>query len=95
MATSKRKRTHKDVEFAVDDASGDQRIFKQFDAAAGFAVGVAASGRSNVSIDVLIYSVSGARWWGGDYAVEQYRDDPDASVSDRIKIRAESIGSVA
>ena len=91
----KRSKTHKGVEFAVDDAGGNQRIFKQFDAASGFAVGVSAMSGKKVNVDVLIYSVSGARWWGGDEAVEQYRDDPDASVSDRIVLRAESVGKVS
>lgn len=36
-------RSRKDVEFAVDDASGAQRTFKKFDEAAGFAVSLAAS----------------------------------------------------
>jgi len=84
----------KDVEFAVDDASGDQRIFDTFDEACGFAVSLAASGRK-VNLDVLIYSEAGARRWGGDEAVKEYREDPDASVSDRIEIRAESKGRIA
>jgi len=92
MARSKR---HKDVEFAVDDYQGHERIFKTFDEAAGFAVSIAASGKSNVTIDVLIHSVAGARWWGGDDAVEEYREDPDASVSDRIEISANPVGRVA
>ncbi len=96
MPTAKRtKKTHKGVEFAVDDAGGDQRIFKTFDAAASFAVTVAAMRGVDVNLDVLIYNVSGARWWGGDYAVSEYRSDPDASVSDRIIIRAESVGRIA
>lgn len=90
---SKRAKTHKDVEFAVDDASGNERIFKKFDEAAGFAVSLAASGRAT-KIDVLIHSRAGARWWGDDHAVEEYNSDPDASVSERIQITAESIGRV-
>ena len=92
MAKGKR---HKGVEFAVDDASGHERIFKTFNEAAGFAVTIAASGRPNVSIDVLIYSVAGARWWGGDDAVEQYREDPEASVSERIEVSANVVGRIA
>lgn len=88
-------KTHKGVEFAVDNGAGDEVIFKTFDAAAGFAVTLAASGRPKVSIDVLVYNVSGARWWGGDYAVAEYRSDPDASVHERIVIRADSQGRVA
>lgn len=90
MARSKR---HKHVEFSVDDFSGHERIFKTFDEAAGFAVSIGTL--RNVSIDVLIYSEAGARWWGGDDAVEQYREDPEASVSDRIEISVNHIGRVA
>jgi hypothetical protein len=95
---SKRKgrpKRHKDVEFAVDDASGNERIFKTFDEAAGFAVSIAASGRDNAAVNVLIHSVAGARWWGGDDAVEEYKSDPDASVSEQIVVKAESIGRIA
>jgi hypothetical protein len=86
-------RSMKDVEFAVDDASGHERIFKSFDEACGFAVSLAASGRT-VNLDVLVWSVAGARRLGGDDAVEQYREDPDASVFQRIEIRAENQGRV-
>ena len=89
------RKTHKQIEFAVDDCGGNQRIFKQFDKAAGFAISVAASGKENVCIDVLIYSESGARAWGGDEAVVIYRDDPDASVHERIEISVNCAGKVA
>jgi hypothetical protein len=85
---------NKDVEFAVDDASGNQRIFDTFDAAAGFAVSLAASGRT-VALDVLIWSEAAARAWGGDDAVESYREDPDASVFERIEITANPVGRIA
>lgn len=91
----KRSKTHKGVEFAVDDAGGNERIFKQFDAAAGFAVSMAATRGEKVNIDVLVYSVSGARWWGGDEAAMVYRDDPDASVHERISVRADARGRIA
>lgn len=90
-----RASTHKDVEFAVDDASGKERIFKKFDEAAGFAVSIAASGRPNVHIDVLIWSKSGARFYGGDDAVEQYNEDPEASVFERLEISVNYVGRVA
>lgn len=87
-------RTHRDVEFAVEDASEKERIFKTFDSAAGFAVAIAASTGRKVPINVLIYSKSGARWWGGDEAVELYLLDPEASVSERIVVSADSEGRV-
>jgi len=88
------KKRHKDVEFAVDDASGRERIFKTFDDAVGFAAALAASDGREHNVDVLVHSEAGARFVGGDDAVEQYREDPDASVHERIAIRAESKGRV-
>lgn len=92
---AKRRKSHKDVEFAVNGAHGGERIFKTFEEACARAVITSASGRQGVSVDVLIHSESGARWWGGDPAVEDYRMDPDASVSDRIEISVNDIGRVA
>ena len=92
---AKRAKTHKDVEFAVEGHDGRERIFKKFDEAVSFAVSKAASNGMTVHVDTLIYSVSGARWWGGDHGVEEYRSDPDASVSDRIEISANHVGRVA
>jgi hypothetical protein len=44
--------------------------------------------------DVTIDGVT-FKGWGGDDAVEVYKEDPDASVSERIKITADSVGRVA
>ena len=88
-------RRHKDIEFSVEDASGHERIFHTWDEACGFAVVLAVSDGEPHNVDVLIYSEAGARAWGGDDAVEQYRDDPDASVSQRIEIRADDQGRIA
>lgn len=88
-----RAKKHKDVEFAVDDAGGKERIFKTFDEAAGFAVVLALSDGREKHIDVLIYSHAGARWYGGDDFADSWYDED--SVSDRIHIRAESYGAVA
>lgn len=89
MARSKR---HKDVEYAVDDASGNERIFKTFDEAAGFAVAIAASGRPNVHLDVLAHSAAGARAVGEE---ESYAEDPDASVTARLEISVNYVGRIA
>lgn len=89
-----KSKQHKDVDFAVIDASDNERIFKTASEAAGFAVALAvADGRSH-NIDVLIHSLEAARWVGGDDAVAHYKQDPDASVDERIVVRAESIGRV-
>jgi hypothetical protein len=90
-----RPKSHKDVEFAVDDASGKERIFKTFDEAAGFAVAIGVSRGERVDLDVLVYSKAGARWVGGDDAVEQYEEDPEASVFERYEIKVNSAGRVA
>ena len=89
------RRTHKDVEYAVDDASGQQRTFKTFDEGAGFAVAVAAGGRSNVNLDVLVWTKAGARFYGGDDGVERYNEDPEASVFERLEISVNYVGRVA
>lgn len=78
----------------MNDAGGRERIFKTANEAAGFAITIAMSRGEDANIDVLIHSKAGARWYGGDDAAEQYAEDPDASVSDRIVVRAESVGRV-
>jgi hypothetical protein len=89
------KKTHRDVEYAVDDASGKQRIFKKADEAAGFAVALAISDGRPHNIDVLVWSRSGAVAYGGDDAGDEYDEDPEASVFDRIVVQAEATGRIA
>jgi len=88
-------RKHKDVEYAIDDPSGQEHNFRTFDDAAGFAVSLAASTGSSVYIDVLIFSRDGARSYGGSDAVVDYNEDPEASVFERIEVKANSEGRVA
>lgn len=83
------------LEFAVNDASGEERIFSSFDKACGFAVGIAASTGRNVHVDVLVHSRSAAKAWAGEYGTEVYDEDPDASVFQRIVVRAEDRGRIA
>lgn len=91
-----RAQTHKDVEYAVDDASGRQRIFKSSNEAAGFAISLAMSRGQPVNLDVLVYSPAGARWYrGSSDGVAEYNEDPDASVFDRIVVTADSQGRVS
>lgn len=85
-----RAKTHKDVTFELA-----LNTYKRFDEAAGMAVARAASTGRGIYIDVVVLSESGARWYGGDYGVEQYREDPDASVFERIEVRADSKGRIA
>jgi hypothetical protein len=49
----------------------------------------------NVHIDVVTWSRAAAKKWGGEYGLEVYDSDPEASVHDRIVIKAESQGHVA
>ncbi len=87
-------RAMKDVEFAVEDGGGDEHIFKTFDEAAGFAISLAASDGRAHNIDVLVWSEAGAKRLGGAVAVEQYREDPEASVFERFEIRVNAVGRV-
>ena len=57
-------RAMKDVEFAVEDGGGHERIFKTFDEAAGFAISLAASDGHAHNIDVLVWSEAGANGSG-------------------------------
>ena len=85
-----------DLEFAVDDASGKEQIFRTFGEACGLAVGLLCTGQrsSPVYVDVLAWSEDAARLWRGDHGVDEYRDDPDASVFERIEIKAWSHGMI-
>lgn len=93
MATGKSK----DVEYAVNNASGQEKVFKTPGDAAAFAVALSMSrGGDPVNIDVLVYSAAGARaYLGSSDGAKQYAEDPDASVFDRIVVRAESTGRVS
>lgn len=93
-ATPTYRRSHPDVEYAVDDVSGDEHVFKTFDEAASYALTMAAStGESH--LDVLIWSEKGAEWYGGDDALDQYNEDPEASVFERFEIKVNSVGRVS
>lgn len=85
---------HPDVDFAVDDASGREHVFKTFDEAAGFALSMAASG-VEANLDILIHSEEGAEWYGGDDAVEQYNEDPEASIFERLEITVNNVGRIS
>ena len=90
-----REKTHPQVEYAVDDTNGSERIFKDFDEATVFAFGMTLYNRdAKANIDVLIWDEEGAEWYGGDDAVEQYNEDPEASVFERLEIRV-NVGRVS
>ena len=88
-------KTHKDVEYSVDDLAGHERIFKTPDEAAGFAVSLCLSNGEPHNIDVLVYSEAGARFYrGSSDGEDEYNEDPDASVFERIVVHADSQGRV-
>lgn len=84
------KKKHKDVEFIVEGpgptgaASTPRGFYDTAEDARG----------EPVTIDVVVHSKAGARWYGGDWAVEEYEEDPDASVFEHIVVRAESQGRI-
>lgn len=83
---------HKDVEYAV--SGREEKVFKDFEKAAVAAL-TEAMLRGEAVFDVLVYSKAGARFVGGDDAVEQYKEDPEASVFDRFEITVNNVGRVA
>lgn len=90
------KRIHKDVEYAVNDRSGHQHTFKTPQDASAFAIAIAVSDGNPVNIDVLVWSRAGAKAYrGSGDGEEEYDEDPDASVFERIIVRAEAIGRVS
>lgn len=89
-------KTHKDLEFHVQAGpSAPVTIFKTFDAAVAHAVMLSSIHCNSVNVDVITWSEKAAKVYAGDYGVEQYRQDPDASVHDRIVIKAHSEGRIA
>lgn len=90
-------KTHKDLEFAVSDpgsSESSEHYFKRFEEAAEKAVVISVIRGVKTYIDVLVSSKAAAKMWAGDDGVEAYEDDPDASVFERIEIRADSKGRV-
>ena len=91
-----RARKHKDVDFEVDTATGHGRKnFDTWNEAAAYAIATGAARGQRINLDVLIHSRAGARWWGGEHAVEEYDADPDASVSERFVVNVNPQGRIA
>ena len=84
----------KDLEFHVD-MHGTTRIFTNFgkaiEAAAIYSIGQG----TTVDVDVITWSKKAARAFGGDGGVEEYNEDPDASIHKRITIKSEDLGRIA
>jgi len=81
---------HKDLEFHIDNA-----VFRTFAEASNAAINNSIMHGRDVTIDVVTWSRAAARVWAGDHGVEEYDADPDASVHERIVIKATSQGRVA
>ena len=89
-------RKHKDIEYAVNDIGGGQKTFRDLSEACAYAVLQSMQmGGKYTNLDILVYSESGARALEGESGVEEYREDPDASVFKRIAIKADDQGRVA
>ena len=77
------------MEFKINN-----KYFINFESAAAYAIRLAAANNPAI-IDTLIYDEKHAFQWGGDAAVEQFNEDPEASVFERIEIKVTSHGRVA
>lgn len=86
---------HKDLEFQLEDAGGATQTFKDLGEACVLAISISISTGREVELNVLAWSKAAARAYAGDYGVEVYEEDPEASVHDRITIKAESHGRIA
>ncbi len=84
--------THRDLEYAVQ-AGEVARHFRTFNEALFFAFS-AALNEGKVVIDVLAFSEAAAQAFGGDAAVQEYREDPEASVFRRFEIAVADVGRV-
>lgn len=89
------KKTHRDVEFTVLGPKGREQYFKSLDKAAVAVFYGALQDGTWRNLNVLVHSEAGARWWGGDDAVERYRSDPDASVFEQLGVKVDPRGMIA
>jgi hypothetical protein len=88
---------HRDVEFHVDMPNAGHtraQVFGDFASAAAHAVNLAI-GTGKARVDVCIWSEAGAKAFAGADGIERYREDPDASVFERIEISVNVVGRVA
>lgn len=99
MATREEKRalakeSHGAVEFVVEGPGRPSHYFSTFREASVKAVEVAAA-NGEAFLDVIVHSEAGARWYGGDAAVDRYNEDPEASVFDRFVVKIDYQGTIA
>lgn len=94
---ARKKTTHKDVQYGVTYKAGtkEQRggLYDEW-ADAVLAAFQHALGHGRANLDVVVYSEAGARWYGGDDAVTEYREDPESSVFQRFAVKVDDKGMV-
>ena len=87
-------RSHPEVEFATDRPARDSAVHHASWADACVRALNIAAAEGEAIIDVLIFGPEGAKAWGGDDAVEEYEEDPEASVFQRLRVRVCDEGRV-
>jgi hypothetical protein len=94
-------KSHEDVEYMVErgidrghgQRATDPTYYKDSkEALAAAAQAAISTGASTLS--VLIHSKAGARFYGGDDAVEAYLEDPDASAHEQYEFTVNAVGRV-
>lgn len=86
---------HSDLEFHLHDDNGDSfGTYRTFEDGLAAASRLSAGLDHPVTLDVLIWSEDGARAWGSEEGVEQFLDDPEASVFDRLEVSVRSLGKI-
>lgn len=82
-------RSHPHVEFAVQDEE-EERIFPNLEEASGMAVRESLETGEPVDVEVVIYTNEGVKWYSPDEE-DEYEEDSDGFVFDRIRIAAERV----
>lgn len=83
-----------DLEYEINDEDGCPTVFEDLKDACAYATARAIT-HGKVTIDVLTWTEEAAREWGGDEAVEAYREDPEASIFERLEVTVNSLGRIA
>jgi hypothetical protein len=89
-----RKNYSGDLEFHVEDAGGHTQIFETGDEAAGLAVSLCMGDGEPHYIDVVTWTRAAAVKYAGSDGGDIYDEDPEASVFERIEVKARSFGTV-
>jgi hypothetical protein len=84
----------KDLEFHVD-VNGNTQVFNAFATAIEVAVVYSIRTGRPVFVDVVTWSEKAAYAFAGSDGVERYAEDPNASIFQRIEIRANDLGRIA